>query len=77
MQYRCPGSTGVIRPTLELLTCPKCGKEVEIFSDEQKARCDNCGETVFREASPTCFDWCKYAEKCLEEIERQRKRKLR
>jgi NADH pyrophosphatase NudC (nudix superfamily) len=67
MELKCPGSSSILRPTIELIPCPRCGGEVEIFTDEQKAGCENCGATVFREASPSCIEWCSCAEKCIGE----------
>lgn len=66
---KCPGTASISRPELLLVKCPKCGGEVEIFSDEEKVVCDNCGVAVFREKSPSCFDWCKYAEECKDELD--------
>lgn len=64
---RCPGSKGVKSPTIDVITCPECGGEAEIFSDEQKTKCPNCGKIIFREADPSCIDWCKYAKECMGE----------
>ncbi|MFQ6135878.1 MAG: hypothetical protein ACE5PM_01705 [Candidatus Hydrothermarchaeales archaeon] len=64
---RCPGTEGIKNPTIEIINCQKCGEEIEIFTDEQKTTCPNCGETVFREAVPSCIDWCKYAKECVGE----------
>lgn len=65
---RCPGTASISRPELLLVECPKCGEEMEIFSDEERAVCDSCGSTVFREKAPSCFDWCTYSEECREEL---------
>jgi len=54
---RCPGSGGIRTPIPSLKPCPKCGQEVEVWSDELKARCSNCG----------AIDWCKAAKECLGE----------
>ncbi len=67
---RCPGTASVARPKLLLIPCTKCGSEVEIFSDEERTACDKCGTVVFKERDPSCFDWCKYAEECLEELKK-------
>lgn len=40
---------------------------IEIWSDEEKADC-TCGETVFKDAAPTCVVWCSAAEECLGDI---------
>ncbi|ATZ61723.2 MAG: hypothetical protein BME93_01380 [Methanosarcinales archaeon Met12] len=66
MEIKCPGSLSIRRPTIEIIKCG-CGWEVEIFTDEQKAECENCGATVFRDARPSCVEWCPYAEKCIGE----------
>ena len=42
MFNRCPGVERSIR--IELYKCPKCGAEVEIFSNEVKVKCYGCGE---------------------------------
>jgi len=49
----------------EIIGCPKCGYEVELFSDEIKARCPKCQAAIYRETLPTCIDWCKYAKDCV------------
>src|SRR3990170_2829998 len=61
----CPGSKAIKNPTPELLTCPNCGAEVEIWTNELSYPCSNCGARVFREQHPSCIDWCPYAEECI------------
>ncbi|MFC1869920.1 phosphohydrolase [Chloroflexota bacterium] len=63
---KCPGQdTRNLR--VHLIKCPKCGYEVEIFSDEAKRRCYRCGEIVYREKTPSCIEWCASAHQCLGE----------
>ncbi len=62
---RCPGSAAFIQPKPEMLLCPNCGSEVEIWTDEAVARCPACLNTVMRELAQSCLDWCPQAEKCL------------
>ena len=63
---KCPGQdTRNLR--VYLIKCPKCGYEVEIFSDEAKRRCYRCGEVVYREKMPSCIEWCASARQCLGE----------
>jgi len=50
---------------VELFKCPSCGAEVEIFSNEVKVKCYQCGEMVYRERMPSCIDWCASARQCL------------
>ncbi|MBF0452081.1 MAG: HD domain-containing protein [Candidatus Magnetomorum sp.] len=46
--------------------CPKCGKSVEFFKDENTRKCDHCGH---RFVNPNmdfgCAAYCKYAEQCV------------
>jgi predicted RNA-binding Zn-ribbon protein involved in translation (DUF1610 family) len=52
---------------LGLYGCPGCGIKLEIFSDEVKVKCYNCGEMVYRENVTPCIDWCVSARKCVAE----------
>ena len=47
--------------------CPNCAKEVEIFSDEIKVKCQKCGEKIYRDKIPSCIEWCASAHQCLGE----------
>ncbi len=48
------------------IPCPRCTHAVEVFKDEQRARCRRCGH---RFANPKgafdCANWCEYAEQCV------------
>ena len=66
MYSKCPGQyTSKLR--VEIYKCPKCGAEVEIFSDETRTKCQKCGTMVFREKMPSCIEWCSSARQCLGE----------
>ena len=56
---------------MELFKCPKCGAEVEIFSDETRIKCQKCGTMIFKEQLPTCIEWCSSARHCLGEERRK------
>ena len=63
----CPGLEKFLRPTPSFIKCPFCGADVEIWSDEDSAICDNCGRRVRRDQEEvSCLDYCPYAEKCRE-----------
>ena len=64
-ESRCPGSKFIRQPKPELFPCPSCGKEVEIWSDEFRARCRNCGKSVYRSREMSCLEWCAMAEECV------------
>lgn len=76
MFSHCPGSGWFSQPIPEPIICPHCSKEVEIFTNEQSMVCYFCGGLVTREKRPSCFDWCRYADKCIAEIEEHRKKYL-
>ena len=56
-----------VKKTKRRYKCPKCGAEVEIFSDEARIKCQKCGTMVFREKMPSCIEWCASARQCLGE----------
>ncbi|MBN2073529.1 MAG: hypothetical protein JW770_06265 [Actinobacteria bacterium] len=72
----CPGQdTAFLKDfNTNIVACPKCGHEVEFFSDERKVRCPQChsnifkmdpgvieyrdGKIVFGDTEKSCLDWC-------------------
>lgn len=56
------------KPQIEIheKTCPRCGHEIEIFSVDTEAVCENCGFVIYNDAL-TCVQWCQYAKKCVGE----------
>ncbi|MEM2896408.1 MAG: hypothetical protein QW265_05155 [Candidatus Bathyarchaeia archaeon] len=73
MSTHCPGVKELVKPNIIMRTCPNCGSEVEFFSDETEAICQNCGKMVYREVSSSCITWCPYALQCINDL---RDRKL-
>ena len=62
----CPGAKRFRQPEQEIIECPRCKEDVEIWTDEIKAYCPKCKMTVLRKAAyPSCLDWCKYAKECV------------
>jgi hypothetical protein len=61
----CPGSRALRQPRPETRSCPSCGSEVEIWTDEVKGVCPGCARTVFKDGAMGCLDWCKYGEECV------------
>ena len=61
----CPGAVNIREVRPEEIECPKCGSQVEIWSDEISARCSRCGDRVSRDVGPSCIDWCSFAEECI------------
>jgi hypothetical protein len=49
------------------MSCPYCGEEVEIWSDEIKAACPRCGRTLMRDGNMSCLEWCSYGRECVGE----------
>jgi HD superfamily phosphodiesterase/predicted RNA-binding Zn-ribbon protein involved in translation (DUF1610 family) len=67
MINKCPGAKRLRQPKPEIIRCPSCGEEVEIWTDEVRATCPNCKIAVVREEAPSCLDWCRYAKECVGE----------
>ncbi len=65
MAEQCPGSKLIREPQPEDITCPWCKVSVEIWTDETRARCRNCGHVIVREMTQSCLDWCVKAKECL------------
>ena len=65
MDNSCPGSRTIREPRPESMNCPNCGKEVEIWTDELKATCRNCGTKVLRAQQASCIEWCPHAKECV------------
>jgi len=63
MFLKCPGQ-GQKQVSAEILRCPSCGYDAEIFSDELKTKCPACACLLRRERMPSCLDWCKAASLC-------------
>ncbi len=65
MDKSCPGSRTIREPRPESMTCPNCGEEVEIWTDELKATCRNCGTKVLRAQQASGIEWCPHAKECV------------
>lgn len=63
----CPGTKFVKQPVPTEIECPKCGEELEIWSDELYSECPVCCAEVSGsgEEENSCLNWCSYAEKCV------------
>ena len=46
--------------TIQDKICPRCGQEVEIFSVDTQAVCENCGYVIYNDTL-SCVQWCRYA----------------
>ena len=49
--------------TIQDKICPRCGQEVEIFSVDTQAVCENCGYVIYNDTL-SCVQWCRYAKQC-------------
>jgi DNA-directed RNA polymerase subunit RPC12/RpoP len=63
MRKTCPGIEDHLRPKPEYVACPECGGDVELWTDENEAKCPDCGAKISRNKQ-SCLDWCEYAYKC-------------
>jgi hypothetical protein len=71
MPKHCPGSDNMRTPTLAVRQCPKCGKEVEVFSTDAFIKCSSCGFTCDN-TNQSCYNWCRYADLCREEAKKSK-----
>jgi len=67
MISNCPGASRYKQPQAEIIKCTHCGADIEIWTDEPKARCSKCHRTVIRKQGQSCLDWCRYAKECVGE----------
>ncbi len=68
---QCPGQDSrFMEPTdVTEVACPGCGASVEFWPDELVRKCPGCGRrTANPEASMGCLQWCKHADRCLQEV---------
>jgi len=65
MDQSCPGAKSLKEPRPEYVRCPHCHEEVEVWTDEFRARCGRCHAWVYRQQGTTCLDWCAKAEACV------------
>jgi uncharacterized Zn finger protein len=49
-KFSCPTGDKKELPKPIYLSCPKCGEEVELWTDEPRGECEECGALV--EAEP-------------------------
>lgn len=66
MFLKCPGQDDR-NISAQIINCPRCAYEVEIFSDEIKVKCPGCGSLVCNKRPPSCVDWCQSARLCIGE----------
>ncbi|MFC1925302.1 hypothetical protein ACFLW2_01230 [Chloroflexota bacterium] len=66
MVDQCPGAVNIRMPRLEVKDCPKCGEEIEIFSNEASTKCSECGLMIYNDLL-SCVQWCEYAKECVGE----------
>ena len=70
MLDHCPGAANIRTPTLTIKKCPRCGEDVEVFSNDVTVTCSTCGFVIYNDIQ-SCVQWCTYARECVgEEIYR-------
>jgi len=74
---QCPGSSAFAQPKLEIVECPDCGGDVEVWSDEADGLCPACKKPVVRRNTQACMDWCRYAVQCLGEVKYKQYRTMK
>jgi ribosomal protein S27E len=71
----CPGISQFMSPTPSYVKCPKCGGNVEIWSDENETQCPSCGTVVSRDKVQSCLEYCEFADKCKDMIEAKKRKR--
>ena len=61
----CPGADKIKNPVPVYKNCPRCGWEVEVWSNEFYTECPKCGEIVLGDNPPSSVEWCQHARECL------------
>ena len=62
---RCPGTLNIRgTPTLIIRMCPNCENEIELFSVDPKAVCEDCGFVAYNDVQ-NCAMWCRHARECI------------
>jgi predicted RNA-binding Zn-ribbon protein involved in translation (DUF1610 family) len=49
MEKKCAGDDPTKKAVPEIFTCPECGGEVEIWTDESKGKCPSCGKVMLKD----------------------------
>ena len=65
MLRSCPGARALKDARPENVVCQHCRTEVEVWSDEVRARCPKCHAWVYLDQGVTCLDWCAQGERCV------------
>jgi len=62
----CPGLRDLLQPKPAYVKCHVCGgSNVEIWSDEDKTTCPDCGAEWQRpDENASCLTYCEFADKC-------------
>ena len=42
----CPGAKVRNQPKFEIISCPTCNEDLEVWSDEQEAYCPTCNKKI-------------------------------
>jgi len=66
MLDHCPGAANIRTPTLTIKKCPRCGEDVEVFSNDITVSCSTCGFVIYNDIQ-SCVQWCTYARECVGE----------
>jgi hypothetical protein len=70
----CPGLRDLLQPKPAYINCHVCGAELEIWTDEDKTTCSQCGAEWKRPASnAACLEYCQFADKCRGIIEARKR----
>jgi hypothetical protein len=65
----CPGIKEFVRPKVRYLKCHQCNGYIEVWNDEDKGVCIDCGTIWTKpDKTATCLDYCEHSDQCKEII---------
>ena len=66
---KCPGLEQTLTVVPRIFHCHDCGAEVEIWSDEGKAKCSACGNWIMNDRQRGQEDARRKVQSCIEVME--------
>jgi HD superfamily phosphodiesterase len=65
LNIKCPGTKKLRDKEPDIIICPGCKTELEIWSDEVQIFCAKCKKDIIRTDNQSCVDWCSFAKDCI------------
>lgn len=72
LYFKCPGNDPVSRAVPKLFSCPDCGTDVEIWTDEFKGKCTSCNSVFLKDPTTNSKKKKPYKQNVWEALEKLR-----